>query len=142
MPILPRARVVVCVGLSPGEPDLWITFVVKGKWTSSSKYGRLCSYAHSRVSSAVRSGFPSWLSWPLARFVEPALVLAFQLMVEDDTFDVRAAFQEPRLGLFVRTIHLEVDCRSGAGSTWPFVRSWRTWMVRPFAVSTRLGCFA
>lgn len=40
--------------------------------------------------------------------MEPALVLALQLMVEDDAFDVRAAVQETVLGVFVRAIDLEV----------------------------------
>jgi hypothetical protein len=40
--------------------------------------------------------------------VEPALVLALQLVVEDDALDVRTAVQETVLGLFVRPIDLEV----------------------------------
>ena len=44
----------------------------------------------------------------LVALVEPALVLALQLVVEDDALDVRAALQETRLGLFVRAIDLEV----------------------------------
>jgi hypothetical protein len=40
--------------------------------------------------------------------VEPALVLALQLVVEDDALDVRTAVQEAVLGLFVRPIDLEV----------------------------------
>ena len=44
----------------------------------------------------------------LVALVEPALVLALQLVVEDDALDVRTALQETRLGLFVRAIDLEV----------------------------------
>ena len=44
----------------------------------------------------------------LVAFVEPALVLALQLVVEDDALDVRAAVQETVLGLFVRAIDLKV----------------------------------
>ncbi|MCA1586256.1 MAG: hypothetical protein LC791_16285 [Acidobacteria bacterium] len=44
----------------------------------------------------------------LVAFVEPTLVLALQLVVEDDALDVSAALQETRLGLFVRAIDLEV----------------------------------
>jgi hypothetical protein len=44
----------------------------------------------------------------LVALVEPALVLALQLVVEDDAFDVRAALKETRLGLFVRPIDLKV----------------------------------
>jgi hypothetical protein len=44
----------------------------------------------------------------LVALVEPALVLALQLVVEDDALDVRAALQETRLGLFVGAIYLEV----------------------------------
>jgi hypothetical protein len=40
--------------------------------------------------------------------VEPALVLAFQLMVEDDALDVGTAVQEAILGLFVGAINPEV----------------------------------
>ena len=44
----------------------------------------------------------------LVAHVEPALVIALQLMVEDDTLDMRAALQKTRFGLFVRAIDLEV----------------------------------
>jgi hypothetical protein len=44
----------------------------------------------------------------LVAFVEPTLVLALQLVVEDDALDVRAALQETVLGLFVRAIDLKV----------------------------------
>jgi hypothetical protein len=44
----------------------------------------------------------------LVPLVEPALVLALQLVVEDDALDVCAALQETLLGLFVRAIDLEV----------------------------------
>src|SRR5204863_364003 len=44
----------------------------------------------------------------LVALVEPALVLALQLVVEDDALDVRGALQEARLGLFVGAIDLEV----------------------------------
>lgn len=44
----------------------------------------------------------------LVPLVEPALVLALQLVVEDDALDVRTAVQETVLGLFVRAIDLEV----------------------------------
>jgi hypothetical protein len=44
----------------------------------------------------------------LVALVEPALVLALQLVVQDDALDVRAAPQEMRLGLFVGAIDLEV----------------------------------
>jgi hypothetical protein len=44
----------------------------------------------------------------LVAFVEPTLVFALQLVVEDDALDVRAALQETLLGLFVRAIDLEV----------------------------------
>ena len=44
----------------------------------------------------------------LVPLVEPALVLALQLVVEDDALDVRTAVQETVLGLFVRAIHLKV----------------------------------
>jgi hypothetical protein len=44
----------------------------------------------------------------LVPLVEPALVLALQLVVEDDALDVRAAVQETVLGLFVRAIDLKV----------------------------------
>ena len=40
--------------------------------------------------------------------VKPALILALELVVEDDAIDVRAALLEPRLGLFVRAIDLDV----------------------------------
>ncbi len=40
--------------------------------------------------------------------VEPALVLALELVVEDDALDVRATIDETRLCLFVRAIDLEV----------------------------------
>lgn len=40
--------------------------------------------------------------------VEPALVLALQLVVEDDALDVRTSVQETVLGLFVRAIDVEV----------------------------------
>jgi len=44
----------------------------------------------------------------LVAFVEPALVLALQLVVEDDALDVRTALQETVLGLFVCAIDLKV----------------------------------
>jgi hypothetical protein len=44
----------------------------------------------------------------LVALVEPTLVLALELVVEDDAIDMRAALQETRLGLFVRAIDLEV----------------------------------
>jgi hypothetical protein len=44
----------------------------------------------------------------LVAFVEPALILAPQLVVEDDALDVRTALQETVLGLFVRAMDLEV----------------------------------
>ena len=44
----------------------------------------------------------------LVAFVKPALVLALQLVVEDDALDVRTAVQETVLGLFVRAIDLKV----------------------------------
>jgi hypothetical protein len=44
---------------------------------------------------------------PVAR-VEPALVLALELVVEDHALDVRAALQEPGLGLFAGAIELQV----------------------------------
>jgi hypothetical protein len=44
----------------------------------------------------------------LVALVEPALVLALQLVVEDDALDVRVALQKTFLGLFVRAIDLEV----------------------------------
>jgi hypothetical protein len=44
----------------------------------------------------------------LVPLVEPALVLALQLVVEDDALDVRPAVQETVLGLFVRAIDLKV----------------------------------
>jgi hypothetical protein len=44
----------------------------------------------------------------LVAFVEPALVLALQLVVEDDALDVRAALQKTLFGVFVRAIDLEV----------------------------------
>src|SRR5207247_900325 len=40
--------------------------------------------------------------------VQPTLILALQLVVEDDALDVRARLQETRFSLFVRTIDLEV----------------------------------
>jgi type I restriction enzyme M protein len=39
-------------------PD-FVNVTSPDKWTSSSKYGRSCSYAQSRISSGVRSGCPS-----------------------------------------------------------------------------------
>ena len=44
----------------------------------------------------------------LVALVEPALVFALQLVVQDDAIDVGAAFEQPRLGLLVRAIDLEV----------------------------------
>jgi hypothetical protein len=44
----------------------------------------------------------------LVAFVKPALVLALQLVVEDDALDVRPAVQETVLSLFVRAIDLKV----------------------------------
>jgi hypothetical protein len=44
----------------------------------------------------------------LVALVEPTLVLALQLVVEDDALDVRTAVQETVLGLFVRALDLEV----------------------------------
>jgi hypothetical protein len=44
----------------------------------------------------------------LVALVEPPLVLALQLVVEDNALDVRAALQETRLGLFIRAIELDV----------------------------------
>jgi hypothetical protein len=48
----------------------------------------------------------------LVSLVEPALVLALQLVVEDDALDVRTAVQETVLGLFVRAIDLWRSCSS------------------------------
>ena len=48
----------------------------------------------------------------LVALVEPALVVALQLVVQDDAIDVRAAFEQPRLGLLVRPI----ICRSCSSS--------------------------
>jgi hypothetical protein len=47
----------------------------------------------------------------LVAFVEPALVLALQLVVQDDALDVRTAVQETVLGLFVGAIDLR-SCSS------------------------------
>jgi hypothetical protein len=44
----------------------------------------------------------------LVPLVEPELVLALQLVVEDGALDVRTPIQETVLGLFVRAIDLEV----------------------------------
>jgi hypothetical protein len=44
----------------------------------------------------------------LVAFVEPALVLALQFVVEDNALNVCTAVQETVLGLFVRAIDLEV----------------------------------
>jgi hypothetical protein len=44
----------------------------------------------------------------LVPLVEPPLVLALQLVVEEDALDVRTPVQETVLGLFVRAIDLEV----------------------------------
>jgi len=40
--------------------------------------------------------------------VQPALVVAFELVVEDDAVDAGAALEEPRLGLFIGSVDLEV----------------------------------
>jgi hypothetical protein len=40
--------------------------------------------------------------------VQPPLVLALQFVVEDDPLDARAALQQPRGGVFVRAVDLEV----------------------------------
>jgi hypothetical protein len=44
----------------------------------------------------------------LVALVEPALILALELVVENGALDVRAALQQTLLGLFVRAIDLEV----------------------------------
>jgi hypothetical protein len=44
----------------------------------------------------------------LVALVEPTLILALELVVEDDTFDVDAALEEPHLRVFVRAIDVEV----------------------------------
>jgi hypothetical protein len=44
----------------------------------------------------------------LVPLVEPALILALQLVVEDDALNVCTPVQETVLGLFVRAIDLEV----------------------------------
>jgi hypothetical protein len=44
----------------------------------------------------------------LVAFVQPALVLALELVVQHDPLDVGAALEEPRLGLFEGTIDLQV----------------------------------
>ena len=44
----------------------------------------------------------------LVPLVEPPLVISLELVVEDDTLDVCAALEQPRLGLFVGAIELDV----------------------------------
>jgi hypothetical protein len=54
------------------------------------------------ISSCVRAiGTAGVVLVLFVALVEPTLVLALQLVVEDDAFDVRTAFQETVLGLFV-----------------------------------------
>jgi hypothetical protein len=44
----------------------------------------------------------------LVVLVQPALIVTLQFVIQDDTPDARAAVVEPRLGLLVRAIDLEV----------------------------------
>src|SRR6185503_16359130 len=44
----------------------------------------------------------------LVPFVQPSLIVALELVIEDDPFDVSLALEEPRLCLFVGAIDLEV----------------------------------
>jgi hypothetical protein len=72
--------------------------------------GFLRQFVSEHVGAAAAS-FATVSASDVATFVQrhaPALVLALQLVVEDDTFDMRTAVQETGLGLFVRAIDLKV----------------------------------
>ena len=67
----------------------------------------------------------------LVALVEPALVLALQLVVEDDALDVRAAVQETVLGLFVGAIDLKVVLE------FPFAHQARVERLRVLVIVSR-----
>ena len=79
-----------------------------GKWTSSSKYGRSCSSAQSRISSVSPIRVPVVVGTVAIPLVEPRLVLALELVVEDDALDASAALRQALSFAFVGAIDLEV----------------------------------
>ncbi|MCA1706242.1 MAG: hypothetical protein LC808_24450 [Actinobacteria bacterium] len=72
--------------------------------------------------------------------VKPALVLALELMVEHDAIDARAPLEEPRLGLFVGAVDLDVVFQF-AGPYKARVERLLTLVVRVLAMLEKAAAF-
>ena len=79
-----------------------------GKCTCSSKYGRLCSTAHSGDLLGGSVGAPVAVGAVSIPLLQEALVLALEFVVEDDAPQAVATLGDPVGGLQVGSIDLDV----------------------------------
>ena len=76
--------------------------------TCPSSYGRSCSRAHRAISSGSRSGRPSQSFSASIALVQEPLIVALELVVQDDATDSAALLAQALLGALVGAIDLGV----------------------------------
>src|SRR5215216_3472166 len=69
-----------------------------GNRTCPSSYGSSCSRAHRAISSGSRSGRPSQSFLPRFAFVQKTLIVALELVVQDDAVHSTALLAQALLG--------------------------------------------